>query len=107
MHADEDSADVEVGPLGSYLWEPDGAVIRARLIGDVARTLGARMLSDGIAYLTGDDAGDSPFATGSAFSSVFLSTSAPSSANSGPAVSARSRSRSAGRTSTRLPSADG
>ncbi len=64
MHADEDSADVEVGPLGSYLWEPDGAVIRARLIGDVARTLGAHMLSDGIAYLTGDDAGDSPFATG-------------------------------------------
>ncbi len=64
LHADEDSADEEVGPLGSYLWEPDGAVIRARLIGDVARTLGAQMLSDGIAYLTGDEAGASPFATG-------------------------------------------
>lgn len=62
LHAGSDSPDVEVGPLGTYLWEPDGAVIRARLIGDVARTLGAHMLSDGIAYLTGNDAPASPFA---------------------------------------------
>ena len=64
VHAGEDSADVQVGALGGYLWEPDGAVIRARLIGDVARSLNARMLSDGIAYLTGDEPAGSPFATG-------------------------------------------
>ncbi|MBG6239055.1 SAM-dependent methyltransferase [Mycetocola sp. CAN_C7] len=64
MHAAADSEDVDGGPLGAYLWEPDGAVIRARLIGDVARSLDARMLSDGIAYLTGDREGTTPFATG-------------------------------------------
>jgi len=58
-----DSADEEVGPLGDYLYEPDGAVIRARLIGDLARSLGARMLSEGIAYLTSDDHVPTPFAT--------------------------------------------
>jgi hypothetical protein len=64
LHAGADSDDVDVAPLGAYLWEPDGAVIRARLIGDVARSLDAGMLSDGIAYLTGDTAGLSPFASG-------------------------------------------
>ena len=59
-----DSADVESGALGTYLYEPDGAVIRARLIGELARSLNARMLSDGIAYLTSDTQVESPFATG-------------------------------------------
>jgi len=58
-----DSADVETGSLGSYLYEPDGAVIRARLIGDFGRRIGATMLSDGIAYLTSDEAVETPFAT--------------------------------------------
>ncbi|WP_430647891.1 THUMP-like domain-containing protein [Agromyces sp. GXS1127] len=62
--APADSADAPVGPLGDYLYEPDGAVIRARLIGDLARSMGAWMLSDGIAYLTGDRAVDTPFARG-------------------------------------------
>jgi hypothetical protein len=57
-----DSADVETGSLGSYLYEPDGAVIRSRLIGDLGRSLGATMLSDGIAYLTSDEAVETPFA---------------------------------------------
>jgi hypothetical protein len=43
--------------------EPDGAVIRARLIGDLARQLDARMLSESIAWLTSDAAVDTPFAT--------------------------------------------
>jgi len=64
LHASADSDDEPVGELGEYLYEPDGAVIRARLIGDLARTLGARMVSDGIAYLTTDEAQQSPFATG-------------------------------------------
>jgi hypothetical protein len=63
LTAAEDSADVEVGQLGEYLYEPDGAVIRARLIGDLARRIGARMLSERIAWLTSDAAVDSPFAS--------------------------------------------
>jgi hypothetical protein len=63
LFSTEDSADVETGSLGSYLYEPDGAVIRARLIGDFGRRIGATMLSDGIAYLTSDEAVETPFAT--------------------------------------------
>ena len=40
--------------LGAYLHEPEGAVIRARLIGEVARMLGAGMIDAKIAYLTSD-----------------------------------------------------
>jgi protein-L-isoaspartate O-methyltransferase len=58
----DDSADVGTGTLGSYLYEPDGAVIRSRLIGDLGRRIGATMLSDGIAYLTSDEAVETPFA---------------------------------------------
>jgi hypothetical protein len=64
LAAPADSDDVEPGPMGGYLYEPNGAVIRARLIGDLARTIGARMLSEGIAYLTSDEAAATPFATG-------------------------------------------
>jgi SAM-dependent methyltransferase len=56
-----DSPDVEVAPLGRFVHEPAGAVIRARLIGDLARATGAGMLSEGVAYLTGDEPVDSPF----------------------------------------------
>ena len=58
----EDSADVGTGALGSYLYEPDGAVIRSRLIGDLGRRIGATMLSDGIAYLTSNERIETPFA---------------------------------------------
>ena len=64
LTAPADSEDAPVGPLGDYLYEPDGAVIRARLIGDLARANGAWMLSANIAYLTADAAFDSPFARG-------------------------------------------
>ncbi|MEJ3404401.1 SAM-dependent methyltransferase [Rathayibacter sp. YIM 133350] len=63
LAAAADSVDAEAGPLGEYVYEPDGAVIRARLIGDLARSLDARMLSEGIAYLTSDSARPTPFAT--------------------------------------------
>lgn len=61
LTAPSDAEDAPVRPLGAYLHEPDGAVIRARLIGDVARSLDAGMLDDRIAYLTGDAALTSPF----------------------------------------------
>ncbi|MGO2519074.1 MAG: THUMP-like domain-containing protein [Microbacterium sp.] len=56
-----DAEDAEVRELGAFLHEPDGAVIRARLIGDVARALDTGMLDEKIAYLTGDAAVTSPF----------------------------------------------
>lgn len=62
LTAAADSEDAEVGAIGGYLHEPDGSVIRARLIGELARSTGSRMLSPGIAYLTGDEPADSPFA---------------------------------------------
>lgn len=64
LTAASDSEDAETGDLGEYLYEPNGAVIRARLIGDLAHDLGATMVSDGIAYLTSEDARTTPFATG-------------------------------------------
>lgn len=63
LTAAADSEDVPVRELGGYLYEPDGAVIRARLIGDLGRSLNAGMLSTGIAYLTSDDAVETPFAS--------------------------------------------
>lgn len=56
-----DADDAPVRPLGAYVHEPDGAVIRARLIGDAARALDAGMLAPGIAYITGDESVTSPF----------------------------------------------
>lgn len=68
LTAAADSTDAETRPLGNYVYEPDGAVIRARLIGLLAEQLsheGARagMMSDGIAYLTADRHIKTPFAT--------------------------------------------
>ena len=61
LTAPEDSPDEPIRELGAFLHEPDGAVIRARLIGDVARSLEAGMLDEHIAYLTSDAALTSPF----------------------------------------------
>lgn len=58
-----DSADVDAGPLGEFVYEPDGSVIRARLIGDLGRQIGGRMLDPQIAYLTADEAVETPFAS--------------------------------------------
>ena len=61
LTAPGDAADEPVRPLGAFVHEPDGAVIRARLIGEVARSLEAGMLADQIAYLTSDAPLTSPF----------------------------------------------
>jgi hypothetical protein len=61
LTAPADSDDEPVRELGQFIHEPDGAVIRARLIGQVARSLRAGMLAEKIAYLTGDEAVTSPF----------------------------------------------
>ena len=62
LTAPADAEDAEVRALGAYVHEPDGAVIRARLIGDLARALDAGMLDPHIAYLTSDAPAGSPFA---------------------------------------------
>lgn len=64
LRAEADSDDVEPGELGDFVYEPDGAVIRARLIGDLARSLGGRMLDSTIAYITTDAPTTTPFARG-------------------------------------------
>ncbi|WP_228386809.1 THUMP-like domain-containing protein [Ornithinicoccus halotolerans] len=50
------------GDLGDWLYEPDGAVVQAGLMGTLARRLGARDPEPGAGYLIGDRATDSPFA---------------------------------------------
>ncbi|HEU0206847.1 MAG TPA: SAM-dependent methyltransferase [Pseudolysinimonas sp.] len=67
LTAAHDSVDAEAGALGEYLLEPDGAVIRARLIGDLARSLpgdGGRMLDSTIAWITSDSPPETPFGAG-------------------------------------------
>lgn len=50
------------GPMGDFLYEPDGACIRAGLVGEVAKLLGARLLDSSIAYVTADSWRPTPFA---------------------------------------------
>ncbi|NBX23710.1 MAG: SAM-dependent methyltransferase [Microbacteriaceae bacterium] len=57
-----ESSDAHVGELGAFVYEPHGAVIRARLIGDLARFLGAHALDEHIAYLSADAHTPTPFA---------------------------------------------
>ncbi|WP_058234861.1 class I SAM-dependent methyltransferase [Devriesea agamarum] len=55
---------LEVDDLGDYLFEPDGAVIRAGLIAQAASPMQARLIDPTIAYLTADQPFTSPFVTG-------------------------------------------
>ncbi|MDB1087415.1 class I SAM-dependent methyltransferase [Streptomyces sp. ACA25] len=55
--------DPPAGPVGRWLYEPDGAVIRAHLVADVAQQLDARLLDPTIAYLTADELRSTPYAT--------------------------------------------
>ncbi len=52
-----------VGPVGRYLYEPDGAVIRAGLIAEVADEVAGSLVDPTIAYLTTDRLVRTPFAT--------------------------------------------
>jgi len=52
-----------VGPAGRYLHEPDGAVVRAGLVAEVAAALEGRLLDPRIAYVTTDVDRRSPFTT--------------------------------------------
>ena len=64
MVASADSPDADVGDLHGYLYEPDGAIIRARLIGDLARSFDATMIDASIAYVSSAMAHQSPLMQG-------------------------------------------
>jgi SAM-dependent methyltransferase len=55
---------VEVREVGEFLYEPDGAVIRAGLVTAVAAGVGGGLVDEHIAYVTGDSAFRTPFARG-------------------------------------------
>jgi SAM-dependent methyltransferase len=51
-----------LAPPSAYLYEPDPAVIRAHVIGELAEQLGAAQIDREIAYLTAGQATETPFA---------------------------------------------
>ncbi|NGN67245.1 methyltransferase domain-containing protein [Streptomyces sp. A7024] len=55
--------DPPAGPVARYLYEPDGAVIRAHLVADVAEQVGGRLIDETIAYVTSDTLAETPYAT--------------------------------------------
>ncbi|MFG2492758.1 methyltransferase domain-containing protein [Streptomyces caniferus] len=62
--------DPDPGPVGDWLYEPDGAVIRAHLVADVARQIDGRLIDPTIAYLTADRLTETPYATAYAITDV-------------------------------------
>jgi SAM-dependent methyltransferase len=55
--------DPEVRPVGRYLYEPDGAVIRAHLVAEVAEEVGGGLVDETIAYVTADELRPTPYAS--------------------------------------------
>ncbi|WP_409470187.1 THUMP-like domain-containing protein [Streptomyces sp. HC307] len=55
--------DPPVRPVGRFLYEPDGAVIRAHLVAEVADELGGGLIDETIAYVTADEARATPYAS--------------------------------------------
>ncbi|MFF3441028.1 methyltransferase domain-containing protein [Streptosporangium sp. NPDC002721] len=63
MTPDPALGDPPVGPVGRYIYEPDGAAIRAHLVAEIAASVGGRLLDPQIAYVTGDAAVATPWAS--------------------------------------------
>jgi SAM-dependent methyltransferase len=59
---DEDDPGADVGRVAAFLYEPDGAVIRAGLVTAVAAGVRGHLVDRKIAYVTGDAAFHTPFA---------------------------------------------
>lgn len=59
---EDDDPGADVGAVGAFLYEPDGAVIRAGLVTAVAAGVQGHLVDRRIAYVTGDAAYHSPFA---------------------------------------------
>jgi SAM-dependent methyltransferase len=61
---DEDDPGGEPGPVAEYLYEPDGAVIRAGLVTAVAAGVEGHLIDEHIAYVTASRPFRTPFARG-------------------------------------------
>jgi hypothetical protein len=59
-----DGEHAPIGELKEFVFEPDNAVVRSHLIGELAAATGLHCFSAGIAYLTGDKAIESPWLKG-------------------------------------------
>ena len=59
---EDDDPGADVVPLGRYLYEPDGAVIRAGLVTAVAAGVHGGLLDPHIAYVTSDQSFRTPYA---------------------------------------------
>ena len=66
-----DSVAAPVGEVGAFLYEPDGAVIRAGLVGAVATLVEGRLIDRSIAYVTADRLTPTPLARAYAVDDVF------------------------------------
>lgn len=55
-------AQPRIGPLEGFLYEPDGAVIRAGLVAELADRLGGHLVDPHIAYICAPEPVDTPFA---------------------------------------------
>ena len=59
---EEDDPGSDVGDLGAFLYEPDGAVIRAGLVTAVAAGVGGWLIDRKIAYVSSNESFRTPFA---------------------------------------------
>jgi SAM-dependent methyltransferase len=59
---DQDETASDVRPVGRYLYEPDGAVVRAGLVTAVAAGVHGGLVDEHIAYVTSDQAFSTPLA---------------------------------------------
>lgn len=60
-----------VGTVGRYLYEPDGAVIRAGLVAEAAQLIDGRLIDSTIAYVTADSLMPSAFMNSYEITDVF------------------------------------
>jgi hypothetical protein len=61
---EEDDPGADVRPVGRFIYEPDGAVIRAGLVTAVAAGVQGGLVDEHIAYVTSDASFRTPFARG-------------------------------------------
>jgi SAM-dependent methyltransferase len=60
---DAESPEARVGPVARYVYEPDGAVVRAGLVTSVASAVDGWLLDPRIAYVTGPELVPTPLAS--------------------------------------------
>jgi SAM-dependent methyltransferase len=63
-HPDHSPRQAALGALGEFVYEPDAALIRSQLMGELAHQLGLTALAKDVAYLTGAEPIRSPWLRG-------------------------------------------